>query len=210
VREVNRAAERGYFDVRIGAVDSVATFVLPEAFAKLLEVFPHLSVKLVSGRTQALLQRVRLGELDLALVAHSGAPREVRNDRVSRYNLRYFGRKTRFPSLARVTRLEELSNFPIVELEPPPGVAPVVPEGAFSHALVSGAATVKGLIFAGVGVGDLPDFMLTKKDLKELVAARIPHDPDCGIFLARSAAWSGSVEDKVATELIGLLRGALK
>ena len=85
-----------------------------------------------------------------------------------------------------------------------------MPEGAFSHALVSGAATVKGLIFAGVGVGDLPDFMLTKKDLKELVAARIPHDPDCGIFLARSAAWSGSVEDKVATELIGLLRGALK
>src|SRR5262245_39462356 len=73
-RDVGRTAERDYHDLRLGAVDSVATYLLPGVLTRLQEAFPRLAVKLVVGRTASLLDRLRGGALDLAVVAHSGPP----------------------------------------------------------------------------------------------------------------------------------------
>src|SRR5262245_25551869 len=73
-REVGRSAERSYFDVRLGVVDSVATYLLPRLLPSLRRPFPALAVKLSTTRTGLLLRRVRAGDLDLAIVAHSGPP----------------------------------------------------------------------------------------------------------------------------------------
>lgn len=207
-REVARAAERAYFDVRIGSVDSVATFVLPRALDDVMSRFDRLSVKLVTSRTSTLLERVRRGEIDLAIVAHSGAPAHFEATRIAQYELSYWGRNDRFGDLAKVKRPADLERFPLVEIEPAPG-AGALPESSRTHARVSNVATVKAMILAGIGIGDLPDFMLDAAERRRLVAANIEHDRECGLFLARSDTWQGKIERAIADALARALRTEL-
>lgn len=208
-REVSRAAERAYFDVRVGSIDSVATVLLPNALDALLSKFDRLSVKLVTSRTASLLQRVRRGEIDLAVVAHSGPPPNCDATLVARYELAYFGLKERFSALPKVRRAEDLARFPIVEIEPSPSTG-LPTETSLTHAHVSNVATVKAMILAGIGVGDLPDFMLDKREKQRLARATITHDPNCGLFLVRSETWEGEVERDIRDALVVTLRAALK
>src|SRR5437016_3311078 len=61
-REVGRSAERSYFDMRLGTVDSVATYLLPALVPALRTAFTDLAVKLSTARTAMLLRRVRTGD----------------------------------------------------------------------------------------------------------------------------------------------------
>jgi DNA-binding transcriptional LysR family regulator len=159
-REVGRVAERDYFNLRLGSIDSVATFLMPDALASLRKRLPRLIVRLNTGRTALLLDRVRRDQLDLAVVAYSGAPPGVRATRIGPYALRFYGRRDRFADLAEVDSREGLQRFPVVEIEPPPGDPGAEPAARASYAAASNVATVKALILAGFGVGDLVPFML--------------------------------------------------
>lgn len=208
-REVARAAERAYFDIRLGSVDSAATFVLPKALDAVLSQFDRLSVKLATARTSMLLERVRRGELDVAIVAHSGPPPHCDATLIARYELSYYGLRDRFADLGKVKRPADLVRFPIVEIEPSAG-AGMTPEESRTHARVSNVATVKAMVLAGIGVGDLPDFMLTPEERRLLVGADIEHDPHCGLFLVRGETWQGTVERKIADTLVAALRSQLR
>src|SRR3954469_3697382 len=118
--QVQRAAEDAYFDLRVGAVDSLGTHVLPECLSGLQTEHPDLKLKLWMGRTQSLLERVERGTLDLAFVAYSGPPSE-RATRVGTYGLKYYGQKTRFAALAGLKSELELAQLPVVEIEALPG-----------------------------------------------------------------------------------------
>jgi DNA-binding transcriptional LysR family regulator len=209
VREVNRCAEREYFDVRLGTVDSVATFLVPRLVEGLRAELPDLVIRFSTARTAALLDRARAGELDLVVVAHSGPPADVESLRIARYHLQYYGRKDRFPELVRARTDGELRRFPLVEIQPAPGASGRVPDDALSYAVASNVATVKALVMAGFGVGDLPDFMLSRDEAARLVRARVPHDPQCGLFLASAPDWRGPVERRVAEVIARTLRAAL-
>ena len=196
-REVQRSAERDYFDVRFGTVDSVATFLVPHLIAPLAKHFPQLAIRFATSRTAMLLERVRTNRLDVAVVAHSGPPPDCRWRRVAQYDLQFYGRRDRFPSLTRVRTSPELRQFPIVEIEPPPGDHAAEPEQSRSYATASNMATVKALVLAGFGVGDLPAFMLTHDERAGLVAAAVPHDPDCNLYVVGAAEWRGDVERRI-------------
>ncbi|HZS42594.1 MAG TPA: LysR family transcriptional regulator, partial [Polyangia bacterium] len=207
--EVSRCARRAYFDLRLGTVDSVATFLVPQLVAPLTAAFPELAIKFSTARTAMLLKRVRAGELDVAVVAHSGPPPDVRHRRVSAYRLQFFGRKDRFARLAAARSQAEVQRFPIVEIEPPPGDEGMVPDEAMSYAVASNVASVKALVLAGFGVGDMPDFMLTRDERRQLVAVQVPHDPDCGIFVVGAPQWNGSVERKIEMAIANTLERLL-
>ncbi|HVH44901.1 MAG TPA: LysR family transcriptional regulator [Labilithrix sp.] len=210
VREVARAAERSYYDVRIGAVDSVATYLMPRLVGLLKEAFASLAIKLSTARTPILLRRVREGELDLAIIAHSGPPDDVRSHRAGAYSLQFFGRRDLYPELAKVRTEAELQAFPIVEIDPGQGQTGLVPKDALSYALASNVASVKALVVAGFGVGDLPSFMISKDEERTLVRARVPHDPDCGVFVVGSPAWRQPVETKIERTIVDGLRRVLR
>src|SRR3954468_13831481 len=53
--EVGRSADRSYFDVRLGTVDSVATCLVPQLLPALRRALPGLAVKLSTARTAMLL-----------------------------------------------------------------------------------------------------------------------------------------------------------
>jgi DNA-binding transcriptional LysR family regulator len=206
---VSRSAERDYFDVRVGAVDSVITYLFPEVVEHLRTAFPGLALKLTVARSLPLLERIRHNTLDLAVVASSGPPPEIRSRAVGRYELRYYGRADRFPELATAKSMAELDRFPTVQIEAGPGQPVVVPDPALSCAVASNVASVKGLVLAGFGVGDLPDFVLTPEERASLCAARFKLDPDCGLFVAISEAWKGTVEERIEGALTEALAQSL-
>lgn len=208
--EVSRTAERGYWDVRLGCVDSVAAFLLPPMLAKLNRAFPELVLRLRTGRTAALLSRLRSGELDVAIVAHSGAIEGLESVRLVPYRLQYYGRTERFAQLANVRTVDELRPFPLVEIEPPPGQPVTSLEADRSHAVVSTAATVKALVLSGVGVGDLTPFMLNAAERKQLTCARIPHDASCFMALAIGQAWVSSEERRLVSWVGAHLKAAAR
>lgn len=207
--EVGRAAERGYFDLRLGAVDSVATALMPAVIKPLAKKFPDLVIKFSTARTAVLLDRIEAGLLDAALIAHSGPPRTVRSREIGRYALRFYGLRERFPNLGRVRSEAELRSFPIVEIEPPPGASAHQPESARSYAVVSNVATVKALVLSGFGVGDLPEFVLTPEEARQLAAAEVPHDPHCALYLASGPHFTGQMAERLERSLVESTRRVL-
>ena len=195
--EVHRAAERAYYDVRIGTIDSVAMSIVPNLVAPLRKRFPELVIRLAAARTPTLLERIRSGDLDLAIIAHSGPPLQVVHRRVGPYRLQFFGRKDRFQGLRACKSEADLEQFPVVEIDPGVGSSSVKPPDHLSYASASTVATVKALVLAGFGVGDLPSFMLDSKERALLCTSAVPHDPQCALYLVRSAMWTGPVERAV-------------
>ena len=210
--EVQRSAERDYFDLRLGAIDSVASGLLPDVARPVLDAFPGLALKLSTSRSAALVAGIGAGELDLAVVASSGSPAlppGATAQRLGRYDLQFFGRKDRFAALAGATTEEEVRAFPLVELEPPPGQAHRAPPDALSYAVASNVASVRALVLAGFGVGDLPTFVVGAADRAGLVAARVPHDPHCALYLVRGAAWQAGRSEQIRADLARRLSAAL-
>jgi DNA-binding transcriptional LysR family regulator len=208
--ETRRSAERSYFDVRLGTIDSVATYLFPRTLPALRTAFPELAVKLSTARTSVLLGRIRAGELDLAIVAHSDAPAGTRALRLGSYRLQFYGRRDLYPRLRLATTEADVRSFPMVEINPGHGEPSLVPEDAFSYAVASNVATVKALVLAGFGVGDLPDFMLSGEERKTLCRAQVPHDPDCGLFLVAAPHFTGTTEQRLEATLARALGTTLR
>src|SRR6478752_1181026 len=184
--QVQRAAGDAYFDLRVGTVDSLGTHVLPRCLGALQVEHPDLKLKLWMGRTQTLLERVERGTLDLAFVAYSGPPSE-RATRIGTYGLKYFGQRARFASLATLTSELELKQLPVIEIEALPGQPSLINADADAFAVTQNLSAVKALVLAGLGVGQLLPFMLSADERASLVCAeQLQHDPDCGVYAART------------------------
>ena len=90
----------------------------------------------------------------------------------------------------------------------PGGQPTLIGDDMPSFALAQSLATVKSLVMGGFGVGSLLHFMLDADDREVLVRAKVPHDPDCGVYLVASDSWTSEVEDDIRREMVAALRGA--
>lgn len=208
-KEVERVVGRRYFDVRIGTVDSVATYLFPKVVDPLRDAYPDLGIKLATGRTADLLRRVSADDLDLAIIAWSDEPPVARATPVGHYDLRFWGRADRFPTLAAATTEPELAAFPIVQIESLPGQPTMIPEDAPTWALANSLASVKALVLAGFGVGALLGFMLTPEERCQLVVSHFDHDPHCRLWVCASPYWVAESELAIESTLASALTRAL-
>jgi DNA-binding transcriptional LysR family regulator len=203
--QAQRAAKEGYFDLRIGAVDSIGTHILPASLPALLGEHADLKIKLWMGRTQSLLERVDRGTLDVAIVAYSGPPSE-RATRVGNYSLKYYGLTSRFAAIAELSSEVELREFPLVEMEALPGQPSLIRDDADAFAIAQNLSAVKALVLAGLGVGQLLPFMLSAEERARLTCAeRVLHDPDCGVYAVRSFRELSAEEERVQQLLFAKL-----
>src|SRR5690349_10873723 len=204
-REVGRTAAQNYFDLRVGTVDSVATFLFPRVVAPIRRAFPDIAVKLSTARTPELLRRVGASELDCVIIAHAGPPPAARHRRLRPYRLSFYGRKDHFAALGRATTEAEVQRFPIVEIEALAGQGTMIKKDAPSYAVANSLASVKALVLAGFGVGAMLDFMLTAAEERTLTRAKVPHDPTCALYLVSAPTRTGkteqALEDAIATSL---------
>lgn len=207
--QAQRAAKDGYFDLRIGAVDSIGTHILPACLPALLRQHADLKIKLWMGRTQNLLERVDRGSLDLAVVAYSGPPSE-RATRVGSYGLQYYGLTSRFADIAGLSSELELRAFPLVEIEALPGQPSVIRDDADAFAIAQNLSAVKALVLAGLGIGQLLPFMLSPDERAQLTSAeKLQHDPDCGVYAVRSFRELSPEEARVQELLLESLAARL-
>ena len=207
--QAQRAAKEGYFDLRIGAVDSIGTHILPACLPVLLRAHDDLKIKLWMGRTQNLLERVDRGSLDIAIVAFSGPPSE-RATRVGSYGLKYYGLTPHFAALSALTSEVQLRDLPIVEIEALPGQPSSIRDDADAFAIAQNLSAVKALVLAGLGVGQLLPFMLTAEERALLTCAdKLQHDPDCGVYVVRSFRELSDEEARVQELLLTDLRARL-
>ncbi len=201
-QHIETVAGRQYFDLRVGTVDSVATFLFPRVVEPLREAFPDLMIKLTTARTTDLLRRVASNQLDLVIVASSGPPPVARATRIGHYALAFYGRADRFGELEAATTEAEVARFPLVEIESLPGQPTMIPDNAPTWATANSLASVKALVLAGFGVGALLSFMLEAHERDRLVAASLPHDPECALWLGTSPHWNGATELAIETTLV--------
>jgi DNA-binding transcriptional LysR family regulator len=208
--EARRVARQDYFDLRLGTVDSVATYLFPQVVRPLKQRFPDLEIKFFTARTQQLLDDLDDGELDMAILAWSGAPPLEHVERVGRYDLQFYGRADLYPDLPDVTDSAGLDAYPIVQLRPMSGQPSAVEGSTESYAIANSIATIKALVLAGFGVGSLLQFTLMPEERARLVQANVPHDPDCGVYLARHARWRGEGADAIFEQLRESLSAAFE
>ncbi len=202
-REITReAAERDFFDLRVGSVDSIATYLFPRVVEPLGAAFPALEIKFYTKRTSKLLDDVRADQLDIVLVAHSGPPPVEHSFEIGRYDLQFYGHREHFPELGDVETERNLQEYPIVQLTPQPGQPTLIGEETSSFALAGSLATIKALVLGGFGVGSLLHFMLDADEREQLVRARVPHDPDCRLYAVRSPHWSSETQRAITQRLV--------
>lgn len=206
---VRRAASAAFFDLRIGSVDSLGAYLLPQVLRELEATYSNLRIKLWMARTQELLERVEHGTLDIALVAYSGPPSE-RASRVGDYQLQYFGLRERFPHLDEVSSEAEIQTLPLIELQALPGQPSSVRPDADAFFIVQNLSAVKALVMSGMGIGQLLPFMLSDAEKRMLVKGEhLPHDPVCGVYCVRGQRQVSETEQQMLTALEALMRSAL-
>ncbi len=206
---VEATVARSYFDLRLGTVDSVTTFLLPNIMAPVRAAFPDLHIKLRTGRSSRLVDDLAQGELDMIIVASSGEPTlGARALPVGPYVYRYYGRRDLFPAFASARTEEDFAQFPVVELESLPGQPTLISQDALAYAVAGSLASVKALILGGFGVGGLLDFMLTDSEREQLVVADTePADPHCGLWVIGSAHADARVDHALQDTIAASLRG---
>ena len=208
---IEQVRRRRYWDVRIGTVDSIATALFPKVVAPLRQRFPDLLIKFRTARTPRLREDLAAGALDLAIMAASGEPPgDGAAFLAGPYDLQFYGRADRFPELAECTEEEQVLRFPLVELESLPGQPTMISEEDPSYAVAGSLASAKALILAGFGVGSLLSFTLTPEDRRHLVRARVPHDPECNLWVCVARDWVGDEENRIAGALTEAVREAMK
>lgn len=207
-KAVEKTATRRYFDLRLGTVDSVATFLLPRVMAPVREAFPDLHVKMRTGRSSALVAGLNSDELDMIVVAWSGQPDlPGRSLPVAPYVYRYYGRADIYPTFAQARTDEDFSRFPIVELEALPGQPTLIPKDAPAYAVAGSLASVKALILGGFGVGGMLEFMLSPEEREQLVVADTePSDPHCSLWVIASAHRDSEADHRLQDTIAASLR----
>lgn len=201
-QSTKNAAERDFFDLRLGTVDSIATYLFPHIVKPFQSEFPELEIKFYTKRTASLLDDLRRDDLDAAIVAYSGRPPLDRASKIGPYDLQFYGRTTHFPDVSEIEAEDQLQEYPIVQLTPKPGQPTLIRDDMTSFALAGSLATIKALVMQGFGVGSLLHFMIEPEERELLTRARVPHDPDCGVFVVPSPNWSGHVEDEIISTLV--------
>jgi DNA-binding transcriptional LysR family regulator len=208
-RAVAEAAERTSYDARIGAVESIATQLFGQAREQLVEQFPELAIKLRTGRTSSLLRQVAADALDLAIVVWPGPPPAARSTTVGPYDIHYVGRADRFAALARTSSINDLRQFPLVEIHASPGQRSLIQEHMASYAVTESLSAVKALVLDGFGIGALPDLMLGPEDRPYLVQAPVLHEPPYEVHVVGAPSRTDELALRLEAALAAALRGGL-
>jgi DNA-binding transcriptional LysR family regulator len=197
---IRRLLERQYFNLRIGAIDSILAMAMPQIAPKLQKRFPQVDLKIFGDRSGSIINKISAGDLDLGLVAHAkNLPKDIDGIAIARYRLFYYGRRDVFPILAQFKSLAEVAGLPHVRLAKADDAPNAIdPFSAETFAEVTSISSLKNLVMSGFGIGAMADFFVTGDDLEHLVRSRFSNE-DENVWL--QVVWKKGVEDKFFVEI---------
>jgi LysR family transcriptional regulator, cys regulon transcriptional activator len=178
--------------LRIGTVHTQARFVLPKVLAELRRRFPQVSMHLDPGSQEEIVERLRAGAVDVAILSSSGAaPSGVfalpayQWDRVV-----VVPKDHALAKLARAPTLADIAAYPLISYE-----SSLKPGSSFPRAFAAQGLTpnlactardadlIKTYVRAGMGVGILAAMAMESADRADLAVL-----PAVGLF-ERCTTW---------------------
>lgn len=168
---IERLAEGVGGEIRIGTVNSVGIYFLPEVLQSMREVFPEARPTVLYRNSDEIMEALLQNRIDLALVANPRTDRRLHYETiiVERVSLvcgrphPFYGRTSLRPS--------ELKGLPFVSLTPETPTGALIRDdvarlGVNVETVVSSdnVETVKKMVEVGLGLGFLPD-MVTRQDV---------------------------------------------
>jgi DNA-binding transcriptional LysR family regulator len=200
-------------EVRIGAGDALGRRRLPHAVARLLRGEPGLDVRLREGPAPVLLEALRAGEIDLALVVHEperAAERALDVAPLLESEVHVIAPAGELPEGDRALPLRALADRRLVVLQPGSGFRRQLEEAfksaglAFRPAVeVGNLSLVRRFVSAGLGLAPVPAIAFSPKDSPGLVRRRLA---GIGPLRYDRAVRTGVPLPEPATRLLELLK----
>lgn len=155
--------ERG--SLSVGTVQSLPAFLdLPALMARFHGTFPAIEVRLCQGSTHQLLEKVRAGQLDLAVLPLCHPPADITTTLIACEALVLVCPKGHRLTRCGKVRLTDLAAEPFVDFEPGWGTRGVVDRGFAEAGVerrlafeVSDLDTLLALVARGLGVALVPE-----------------------------------------------------
>lgn len=174
-------------ELRLGASDTVALYVLPEHVKTFTSKQPETRLVIVNRPTDALCELVERRELDLAVVTLPAPSGDFESRPLFRQRLVVVVPRSHALRRLRRVELADLADEPFLLLEPTTRTGRLIREH-FRHAgfepavaMDSGSfEVIKRYVAQGVGVSVLPETVITERD-DDLAALRSPSLPEVAI-----------------------------
>jgi DNA-binding transcriptional LysR family regulator len=160
-------------ELRVGSGDALGRRLLPGALAKLLREQPELEIHLREGTGRLLIEALRDGEIDLALIVESPAvvePEGIDIATVARSAIVLLTPRGWSRDARRHVRLEALEGERLVALQPGSGFRQHLERAFLESGLefhpaveVGNLSLVRRFVAAGLGVAPVPEIAFSSK-----------------------------------------------
>jgi DNA-binding transcriptional LysR family regulator len=198
--------------LRIATVHTPARYLLPPVLAELRAKLPEVSVDIEPAEEEEALQRLKLGQADVAIVSTCAAPPAGVDARPAYHwhRVAIVPRTHRLAALTRKLTLADLAPEPLISyrssrcpdssLRAAFSAAGLEPNVAFT---ARDADVIKAHVRAGLGVGLVASIAITPEDREQLVLFDVSH-----LFL-RCTTWlalrQGEVVPRYVAEFLALV-----
>jgi LysR family hydrogen peroxide-inducible transcriptional activator len=186
LEELDRSAGvplRAAQEIRVGSGDALGRRRLPHALAVLLRESPGLEVTIREGPAPRLLEALRAGEIDVALVVRSGGGRREESldlQTVLESEVRVLAPAHEMATSRRALSLRELSRQRLVALQPGSAFRRHL-EAAFERqglpfrpaVEVGNLSLVRRFVATGLGVAPVPAVAFSRREAPGLVQRRL-------------------------------------
>ncbi len=171
-----RGLKRGI--VRVGAGPASSVYLLPELLRKYRRAFPKVDLVVETGDSVSLVEKLRNGSLDLALLVSSHSPEET-NLAVEKSWEMEFVLVSNLEHIPRRCRIAELKKLPFISFRKGSRMQNVIDryfnELDFQPRVImtlDNADAIKAIVRAGLGISLLP-FWIVNADLRKGMLAMI-------------------------------------
>jgi len=167
-------------EVRIGATDSIAAYLLPKIIARLLRKHPRINIYIVTEIARRLFEYVREGEVDFALTLPDNPPRDLLVKPLVEESFCFVASPKHRLARTTIASKAQLRNVAFVAGQRGTGHDTMVQRvldraGIFDYDIAVRISTyegVKRLLYEGFGLTVLPAFAI-REEVKEKKLVRI-------------------------------------
>ncbi|MDB5527323.1 MAG: LysR family transcriptional regulator protein [Devosia sp.] len=198
--------------LRVGTVQGLPAFLnLPTLLARFHQRHPQIEVRLIQGGAAHLLEKVRSGILDLAVLPMFEPTPDIVTTMIACEDLVVVCAQTHPLTSRAAMSLKELSPYAFVDFEPDWGTRKLIDEAFFDAGIerrvafeVSDLGTLLDLVERGLGIALVPESVVASRGMILRTHRLVGTDACWELVLASPAAVSGDAAPRRFSEILEL------
>ena len=198
--------------LRVGTVQGLPAFLdLPTLLARFHQRHPQIEVRLIQGGSAHLLEKVRSGILDLAVLPMFEPTPDIATTMIACEDLVVVCAKEHPLTPRAEISLKELSPYAFVDFESDWGTRKLIDEAFFDAGIerrtafeVSDLSTLLDLVERGLGIALVPESVVASRGLRLRTHRLVGTDACWELVLASPAAVSGDAAPRLFSKILEL------